>query len=189
TNDACLLPGKVEEGRANAMEVVEWAGMEESLLLVPCCWERWKRVVGSVVEVVEWTGVEESGGKTVGGKKGLNATVFAILMGKRWLLLQVWGLNTPSKLLVDLPEIDLLENGIQYEEKTIFMDNIMSFVVRFQDQIFLHIFSKRKFLQLMYGIGVIVSFTLLPLAFVKISSLKCKLFLYFGYRTGAAKSL
>nr|GEZ01842.1 hypothetical protein [Tanacetum cinerariifolium] len=30
-------------------------------LLVPCCWERWKRVVGSVVEVVEWTGVEENG--------------------------------------------------------------------------------------------------------------------------------
>nr|GFB89533.1 Gag-Pol polyprotein [Tanacetum cinerariifolium] len=29
TNGACLLLGKVEEGRANAMEVVEWAGMEE----------------------------------------------------------------------------------------------------------------------------------------------------------------
>nr|GFA33155.1 hypothetical protein [Tanacetum cinerariifolium] len=58
------------------------------LLLVPCCWERWKRVVGSVVEVVEWTGVEESGGKTVGGKKGLNAPVLAKLTGKRWLLLQ-----------------------------------------------------------------------------------------------------
>nr|GEY54154.1 hypothetical protein [Tanacetum cinerariifolium] len=44
----------------------------------------WKRFVGSVVEVVEWTGVEESGGKTAGGKNGLNATVFAILTGKRW---------------------------------------------------------------------------------------------------------
>nr|GFC02735.1 hypothetical protein [Tanacetum cinerariifolium] len=51
-----------------------------------CCWERWKRVVGVVVEVVEWTGVEESGGKIVGGKNGLNATVFAILTGKRWVL-------------------------------------------------------------------------------------------------------
>nr|GEX68634.1 hypothetical protein [Tanacetum cinerariifolium] len=29
TNGACSLPGKVEKGRANAMEVVEWAGMEE----------------------------------------------------------------------------------------------------------------------------------------------------------------
>nr|GEY00268.1 hypothetical protein [Tanacetum cinerariifolium] len=29
SNGACLLPGKVEKGRANAMEVVEWAGMEE----------------------------------------------------------------------------------------------------------------------------------------------------------------
>nr|GFB84442.1 hypothetical protein [Tanacetum cinerariifolium] len=42
----------------------------------------WKRVVGVVVEVVEWTGMEESGGKIVGGKNGLNATVFAILTGK-----------------------------------------------------------------------------------------------------------
>nr|GEW61997.1 putative reverse transcriptase domain-containing protein [Tanacetum cinerariifolium] len=46
--------------------------MLKSLLLVPCCWERWKRVVESVVEVVEWTGVEESGGKTVGGKKDIS---------------------------------------------------------------------------------------------------------------------
>nr|GEV94928.1 hypothetical protein [Tanacetum cinerariifolium] len=33
TNGVCLLPGKVEKGRANAMEVVEWAGMEESKAL------------------------------------------------------------------------------------------------------------------------------------------------------------
>nr|GEV94926.1 hypothetical protein [Tanacetum cinerariifolium] len=32
TNGACSLPGKVEKGRANAMEVVEWAGMEERIL-------------------------------------------------------------------------------------------------------------------------------------------------------------
>nr|GFD62410.1 hypothetical protein [Tanacetum cinerariifolium] len=48
----CLLLGKVEEGRANAMEVVEWAGMEE----------RWE--------------------KRVAGKSGLNATVLAIQTGE-----------------------------------------------------------------------------------------------------------
>nr|GEW24853.1 hypothetical protein [Tanacetum cinerariifolium] len=31
TNGACFVLGKVEEGRANAMEVVEWAGMEERM--------------------------------------------------------------------------------------------------------------------------------------------------------------
>nr|GEY44264.1 hypothetical protein [Tanacetum cinerariifolium] len=71
-----LLLGKVEEGRG---ECSGGGGVDRSggecLLLVPCCWERWKRVVGSVVEVVEWTGVEESGGKTVGGKKGLTVLV------------------------------------------------------------------------------------------------------------------
>ena len=39
------------------------------------------------------------------------------------------------------------------------------------------------------GIGAIVSYTLLPLAFMKIFSLRCRLYLCFGYRTGAAKSL
>nr|GFD22736.1 hypothetical protein [Tanacetum cinerariifolium] len=29
TNGACLLLGKVEEGRGNVIEVVEWPGMEE----------------------------------------------------------------------------------------------------------------------------------------------------------------
>nr|GFD62938.1 hypothetical protein [Tanacetum cinerariifolium] len=37
----------------------------------------------NAMEVVEWAGMEERWGKTCGGKIGLNATVFAILTGKK----------------------------------------------------------------------------------------------------------
>nr|GEY32139.1 hypothetical protein [Tanacetum cinerariifolium] len=115
---------------------------------------RWKRVVGVVVEVVEWTGVEESGGKIVGGENGLNATVFAILTGKRWLLLQVWGLNTVSPwgyyglTVLVLKRVIVLENGKNNPSSHICVLHKWSFamvlmVERNREEHLIHIFIGR----------------------------------------------